>query len=168
MCGEDVVGIVVLAIEIETSQFGRGRKVASADLQSKAAFFDYLKQSVRSAADNFRRHAAAQIWHEPIRALGEYGPLYEPADAFDLDKHVALRDLWRVILPRVRQELENKPQQLELFFSWAASLNQGDCLPKNGGSKFNRHCLRTLFRKQLLNLAAQDLGKDSTGKELLM
>jgi hypothetical protein len=160
--GQDIVGAVYLTLQ------SGGRKPHRRHLRGPREFFRYLENAVHSTVDNFRRHSCARIEMKPV-GLEEPGGIYcDPGDPVDLEQHLVLRDLIRVLLPRILADLSTKPKQQALFEHWIESFEHGDLLPINESNKFLRHCLRNLLRRHFRALAAEDLGlKTPTGTEIL-
>jgi hypothetical protein len=174
--GEEIVNSVVLAVQAGAADRGKGRHVEPQQLEDINAFFEHLESIVHSAVDNFRRHIGAKVKYEPIgpeeeseEPSGTAESLYcDPRDTLDVEKQIALRDLLRVLFPRVLRALQAKPQQLAMLQTWIECLNKGDTLPSDEGSKFIRYCVRAMLRRQLRQLAADDLRlKNPTGREIL-
>jgi hypothetical protein len=120
--GEEIVASAVLAIQLGVESPGTGRAVKGRHLQNSDEFFHHLRLIIRSAVDNFRRHAQSHLRHEPIGLEEPGGVFCDPLDPMDLEKELAVRDLLRVLLPRVRRDLKNRPKDLAYFQTWFESL----------------------------------------------
>lgn len=165
--GEEIVNSAVLAVQRGASSPGIGRAVNGDHLKECGSFLSHLKQIIRSIANNFRRHKAGRVFHQPIGEQTFDCSTCEPADSGNLEKEVALNDLIRVLLRRVFHDLQKKPKQLSVLQEWARSEALDPVLPPVE-SKFVRFCLRQAVLKQLRRLAASDLKLNNpTGKELL-
>ena len=167
--GEEVVNGAVLAIHRRMKSPGKGRAVNGKHLQSPKHFLGHLEQIVKSSVNNFRRHQGAAVVHESIDDKPASGVLRDPPDSSDLAQEIGIADLFRVLIPRVFDDLRKKPKQLLTLSCWAESLGRDDILPAAGQSKFVRFCVRQAIIRQLKALAAADLKVDRpNGKELLM
>lgn len=165
--GEEIVNTAVLAVQRWAASPGIGRAVDGDHLKESESFLAHLKQIIRSIANNFRRHKAGRVFHQPIGDQTLDCSACEPVDSSNLEKDVALKDLIRVLLPRVFQDLQKKPKQLSVLREWARADALDPVLPPVE-SKFVRFCLRQAVLKQLRRLAASDLKLNNpTGKELL-
>jgi hypothetical protein len=166
-CGEELVNAAVAAVQLGAQSPGRGRAVKRQHLAYSGEFLHHMKQIIRSIANNFRRHEASQFLHQPINEKGSDGAPCDPVDPIDLEKNIAFKDLFGVLLPRVLLELQGKPKQLSVLREWARSNGQDAILPAVE-SKFVRFCVRKAIVRQLRVLAATDLKvRNPSGKELL-
>jgi hypothetical protein len=165
--GQEIVGSAVLALHLGAIARTGGRKVRTQDLENADAFLGCLRQVVRSLVDNFRRHSAAKVQHVPI-GLNESEGFVDPEDTKDFAKQVVIRDVLQVLLPRVFQDVKDKPAQLAVVRACVESLGNDAMLPSAGQSKFVVHCVRLILRQHLKQLA-RELGiKNPTGKEMLL
>ena len=166
-CGEELVNIAVAAVQLGARSPGTGRAVNGEHLADNASFLDHLKQIIRSVANNFRRHEAGRFFHQAIDDKAVDGMHCELPDPADLEKHLALKDLISVLLPRVLQDLQGKPKQIAVLQEWARS-NGHDAMLPPVESKFVRFCVRQVLVKHLRALAASDLKlRNPSVKELL-
>jgi len=127
--GEELVNTAVAAVQLGAQSPGKGRTANGQHLADNGSFLEHLKQIIRSIANNFRRHQAGQFPHQPIDDKAVDGVAYEPADPFNLQRDIDLKDLIDVLLTRVFQELQGKPKQLSVLQEWAQSNGHDAMLP---------------------------------------